>query len=631
MFRGLPITVALTLVVGATAAARPAVRAAAPRTIATTPGVVEALAQDGRHIAWINPSARCGRQVQMLTLPGRRPVYLGSRRGRSCQELTALGSIAVAGTKVVWQALSAVGNTEADIDFFTASLGNRGAQLLKGNAMERETSDPAYAYEPPLPMAGDGRALLFYSLCNFEGCRDESVVRRVVGRRTRRIASVFHPRGLAVAGGRVAYMTNNRICCNYDARFSPDGTQVAWSHFGDLRIVRSDGTGDRQLTTLRATRFPAWSPDGREIAFASQNAGDQEIDVVKPDGTGLRRVVSSGSWPEWSPDGMKIAFLRGNDVYVIRRDGTGELRLTTDGRSTQPLTWSHDSTRIAVTRRGDIWSVRADGGGQTLLTINPPSAVQPAWSPDGSKIAWAAGTSGPEGIYVINADGGARTRLTTDADEFPAWSADSSKLAFVRNANELWVMNASGSGQRRLTPRSQVYDRPYWARDGSSILIGDDESDSTFDPGVRLVSTTDGSLRRIAPARQSPVEIRSTTGALIKRFTIDGHAYGIALGGTYVALLVYHDPGVKLELYYLNGSFRQAVSVAGGARNVSAAGHNVVFDAGRAIRRLDTRTGTVSTLATARSRPAGPALEGRRVVWAETFRGSSRIRAVTAP
>jgi hypothetical protein len=66
-------------------------------------------------------------------------------------------------------------------------------------------------------------------------------------------------------------------------------------------------------------------------------------------------------------------------------------------------------------------------------------------------------------------------------------------------------------------------------------------------------------------------------------------------------------------------------------RSVSAAGRNVVYAAHRAIRRLDARTGAVSTLATARRAPVGLTIEGRRVVWAENVRGGARIRTVAAP
>jgi hypothetical protein len=160
-----------------------------------------------------------------------------------------------------------------------------------------------------------------------------------------------------------------------------------------------------------------------------------------------------------------------------------------------------------------------------------------------------------------------------------------------------------------------------------------DGSNWPFRPGgIRLVSPVDGQARKIAPVPRSPVEIRDArTGRLIRRFTIDGHARANALGPDYVALLVNHDPGMRVELYNLNGTFRRAAAVLSSVRSISAAGRNVVFATGRVIRRLDARTGAVTALATARRTPVGLTIEGRRVVWAENHSGAARIRAVTAP
>jgi hypothetical protein len=153
-----------------------------------------------------------------------------------------------------------------------------------------------------------------------------------------------------------------------------------------------------------------------------------------------------------------------------------------------------------------------------------------------------------------------------------------------------------------------------------------------YRPGMRLVSPVDGKLRHLAPVPRSPVEIRDArTGRLIKRFAIGGHARAIALGPDYVALLVDHAPGLHVELYSLNGSRRRAVAVPSTVRSLSAAGRTVVFAAGTSIRRLDARTGALTTLATTRWAPVGLTIEGRRVMWAENVGGGARIRALTAP
>jgi len=501
-------------------------------------------------------------------------------------------------------------------------------------------------------MAADGKAILFYASCEAGGiCTTGSLgqpaIYRLVGRGSRRLAKVTSPVGLSVNGRRFAVVTNSLRCCNAAPAWSHDGTRLAWIYHGNLWTVRADGTGDRQLAAGVSPPYtppddvsrPSWSPDDSRLVFEQTDVHGRRGVVyrVNTTGGGLRRLAS-GTAPAWSPDGTRIAFVRGNDVYTNDPDGSGATKLTTTARATAgPLSWSPDSTRIAVSRGGDIYSVRADGSGETRLTSSRRSETQPAWSPNGARIAYVDGSM----IAVVNADGTGATSLTeaSEGDRSPAWSPDSNRIAFVRveiGQGALWIVNADGSGQRQLIPSDRYADSPQWAPGGSTILIGDSydprNGNLPYRPGIRLVSPVDGKARKIAPLPHSPVQIRDAlTGRLIKRFTIDGHAHATALGPDYVALLVDHEPGVRVELYNLNGRLRTAAAVSSSVRDVSAAGRTVVFATGHVIRRLDARTGAVTALATARRTPVGLTIEGRRVVWAENVRGAARIRAVTAP
>ena len=91
---------------------------------------------------------------------------------------------------------------------------------------------------------------------------------------------------------------------------------------------------------------PAWSPDGRKIAFSRDGPGsNDEIYVINADGSGQRRLTQSGRQPLWSPDGQKIAFRskrNGNDdIYVMNPDGSGQRNLTRNpARVDDSLAWS---------------------------------------------------------------------------------------------------------------------------------------------------------------------------------------------------------------------------------------------------------------------------------------------------
>jgi hypothetical protein len=119
--------------------------------------------------------------------------------------------------------------------------------------------------------------------------------------------------------------------------------------------------------------------------------------------------------------------------------------------------------------------MNADGSNQINLT-NSRTEEGPAFSPDGSKIAFVSSRNGNFEIYVMNADGSGQTRLTNNPanDIDPSFSPDGSKIAFVsrRDGNfEIYVMNADGSGQTRLTNNPGFDSAPSFSPDGSKIAF----------------------------------------------------------------------------------------------------------------------------------------------------------------
>jgi Tol biopolymer transport system component len=232
--------------------------------------------------------------------------------------------------------------------------------------------------------------------------------------------------------------TNER---ELDPDVSPDGGSVAYrsnpdpqSDAADIWVVRADGSGATNLTMdpRRNNWSPAWSPDGRRIAFAStRDGGRMSIWVMDEDGRNPTRVTRShGEYPDWSPDGDRLVYAGSADgtgtgpydLWVVDADGlTDPARITTWAGGDFAPAWSPDGEWIAyqsdVMGRFELWLVRPDGTGARAITPGE-DGVWPAWSPDGL-LAW----SGPNGVTVVDLD--ANASLVLDAPkgaDFLSWA-----------------------------------------------------------------------------------------------------------------------------------------------------------------------------------------------------------------
>ena len=200
--------------------------------------------------------------------------------------------------------------------------------------------------------------------------------------------------------------------------------------------MNADGSGQTRIESSAEGRQPAWSPDGRRIAFVSNRDGNPEIYVMNADGSAPTRLTNSPNiWvsediePVWSPDGQRIVFVSDRDepydLYVMNADGSGQTRLTRDNARELGPAWSPDGSKIALSKTLEIWVMNPDGTQPVNLTNTPGvSEYSPSWSPNGAQIAFSSDRDGlnTRAIYVMNADGSGATRLTTSGrDSDPAW------------------------------------------------------------------------------------------------------------------------------------------------------------------------------------------------------------------
>jgi Tol biopolymer transport system component/serine/threonine protein kinase len=278
----------------------------------------------------------------------------------------------------------------------------------------------------------------------------------------------------AAYGSRIAFVTD---------RDGPDPI----GNFGnqEIYVMNPDGTGQRRLTYEKAEDMtPAFSPDGRKIAFTSRRAGVLYLFLMNADGTDQRPLAQSperaisGTEPTWSPDGKRIVFrttVAPYTMYSINIDGSGLKRVTDGTAGASSPAWSPDGKKIAFTSRRsgnpEIYAMDPDGGNVVRLTFNDAIDRFPAWSPDGRRIAFESDRDGDSRIYVMNADGTDAVRLTSPPgkDSRPSWSPDGKQLAFHRMVlghGQVYVMNADGTDVKRLTALSSVAfsGYPSWGR-----------------------------------------------------------------------------------------------------------------------------------------------------------------------
>jgi Tol biopolymer transport system component len=191
------------------------------------------------------------------------------------------------------------------------------------------------------------------------------------------------------------------VMADGDVAWSPRGDQIAYSRGGKIFVVRTDGTGSREVAPDDSGEGgDQWSADGIQLAFAilihrrngliRRYAG---VGVVDPDGTHFHVVTThaytEGQAAAWSPQGLRILYIRADNkgIYVIDPDSSQNHRITRDA---------------------------------------PPQAEWPAfaWSPNGGSIVYDSGTYSNTNVYVIGADGRDKVQLTNTPGIYiePTWA-----------------------------------------------------------------------------------------------------------------------------------------------------------------------------------------------------------------
>jgi TolB protein len=215
----------------------------------------------------------------------------------------------------------------------------------------------------------------------------------------------------------------------------------------ELYIVDYDGFNPRRVTVNRSLNIlPAWSPDGRSLAYVSYRLGTPEIFVASIfEGKSLNMTAGKSGQafaPSWSPDGKKVAF-------AANRSGNME-----------------------------IWVANANGSDVKRLTNSAASETAPCWSPTGQEIAFTSNRSGSPQVWVMDSEGLNVRRLTTvgNWNDAPAWnpSKQYSEIAYtsrIEGGFEVAVVDLATSEVRQVTLGRGSCEYPSWAPNGRHLVF----------------------------------------------------------------------------------------------------------------------------------------------------------------